>query len=173
MKKGLSIILASFLLTTLFSVVPTKSYAAECEMSAPSGNPVIFRINREGPNAILNITPAGMPYNEYVVAYGLKEGDEQYGATFKQDYSSGALRYVINNLDPNTTYYFKVRAGNNCQPGNWSKWLASKPQGSVLGASDDATNSAVVTLPVTGSVSPFALLFTVMPVILMIIGLAL
>jgi hypothetical protein len=56
----------------------------------------------------------------YYIAYGLSPGSEQYGVTFPASPSTGAVTYTINDLNPNLTYYFKVRAGNICAPGGWS-----------------------------------------------------
>jgi hypothetical protein len=51
------------------------------------------------------------------------------------DYSNttGVVSYDIGALSPDSTYYFKVRGGNGCMPGNWSNELkATTPQSSTL-----------------------------------------
>ena len=64
-----------------------------------------------------------MPYNKYSIAYGYSEGDERFGVEFNQGFSPGVIAYTIYCLSPNTTYYFKVRPGNGCMPGEWGNTM--------------------------------------------------
>lgn len=48
---------------------------------------------------------------------------QRFGVEFNQGYSGGALSYTINALTPSTTYYFRVRGGNGCMPGDWGNEL--------------------------------------------------
>ncbi len=41
-------------------------------------------------------------------------------------YYDGVIDFTINDLSPNTVYYFKVWAGNGCAPGDWSSWKMVK-----------------------------------------------
>lgn len=91
-----------------------------CNDPMPWGNPDLFQIDVNDTQAILYFAPAELPLNKYVVSYGLWSGDERFATEFSQGYSSGVLFYTINCLEPNTTYYFKIRAVNGCMPGDWS-----------------------------------------------------
>jgi hypothetical protein len=171
MKK----ILLLMLLAISFFVLSQKGVnAAECLDTAPVGTPNIYQIDRNSNSAVLHITPAGIPYTEYVVSYGFNEGDERFGATFPQGATNDNLTFTIANLDPGSTYYFKVRAGNNCQTGQWSAWYSSKGS-AVLAATDTATDTAgtdstTPTLPVTGAPSYLVLLTIALPIIFIIAG---
>lgn len=91
-----------------------------CADTAPSNSPDLFQIDRAGSKATLYFTPGNDHLSYYYIAYGLTPGDERFGTTFQASLSSGVLSYTINDLNPNTTYYFKVRGGNGCAPGGWS-----------------------------------------------------
>jgi hypothetical protein len=41
----------------------------------------------------------------------------------------GTKSFVVQNLSGGKTYYFKVRAGNGCQPGDFSNELSATPFG--------------------------------------------
>ena len=69
---------------------------------------------------MLHFTPVSNNLSYYYVAYGLSPGSEEYGVSFPAGLSTGAVTYTINSLNPNLTYYFKVRGGNGCAPGGWS-----------------------------------------------------
>jgi hypothetical protein len=91
-----------------------------CTEFIPTSNPDLFQIDRAGSTAVLHFTPVNSNMTYYYIAYGLSPGSEQYGVTFPASPSTGAVTYTINDLNPNLTYYFKVRAGNICAPGGWS-----------------------------------------------------
>jgi hypothetical protein len=96
-----------------------------CTATSPSGSPNLYEIDTGKNTATLYFSPAGKPNDYYYVAYGLKPYAEQYGVDFSQGYSTGAIKYTINMLNPGTTYYFKVRGGNGCATGNWSGIVAA------------------------------------------------
>lgn len=90
-----------------------------CSDTPPQGSPDLFQIDRNGERATLYFTPLGDPLTYYYISYGLDESAEGYGVEIPGD-KDGVLSYTINDLDPNKTYYFKVRGGNGCKPGDWS-----------------------------------------------------
>lgn len=97
-----------------------------CANEAPSSTPDLFQIDALNTKAILFFAPASGSVNKYMISYGIKSGDESYGIEFNQETTNGALSYTINNLSSNTTYYFRVRAGNGCMPGKWSNEMNIK-----------------------------------------------
>lgn len=103
-----------------------------CVDPAPSNNPNLFQIDRAGSKATLYFTPVNDYLSYYYVAYGLSPGDERFGVSFQSGLSSGVINYTINDLNPNTTYYFKVRGGNGCAPGGWSNNKESNSKNPML-----------------------------------------
>ncbi len=124
---------------TTFKVVETSSSSSSspspssssssnpprCSAEAPDHAPHLFQIDTTKENATLYFTPVNNAVSYYFIAYGFKPGDERFGVSFPQGYYDGVLSYTINCLSPNTTYYFKVRAGHDCAPGDWSNTLAA------------------------------------------------
>ncbi len=63
------------------------------------------------------------------MAYGLESGKVQFGNPNVGD--KNTLSYTVRNLSGGVTYYFKVRAGNNCMSGDFSNELPATPTGST------------------------------------------
>jgi hypothetical protein len=72
-----------------------------------------------------------MPYDNYVIRFGPTANNLLYSASFTRGYAPGVIYYTINELNPNTIYYFQVRAGNGCKPGDWGNTLSAKTTGSI------------------------------------------
>lgn len=109
--------------TSQGAVVTNTTATPTCSDVTPTNSPDLFQIDRTGADATLHFTPVGGSNNYYFIAYGLSVFDERYGVSFSSENSGGAITYPIHDLDPLTTYYFKIRGGNGCQPGNWSNVL--------------------------------------------------
>lgn len=97
-----------------------------CSDQAPGSSPNLFQINTTGSTATLYFAPAAHPYDNYYVAFGDKQNSEGYGGGFQLSQTTGALKYDVYQLKPNSIYTFKVRAGNGCKAGPWSSTLAVK-----------------------------------------------
>lgn len=97
--------------------------APSCNDSPPTSAPDLFQIDTTHNTANLHFAPAARPITYYYLAFGYTEGDERFGATWQQGYSPGALQFKVNFLSPNSTYWFRIRGGNGCTPGAWSKWV--------------------------------------------------
>jgi len=52
--------------------------------------------------------------------------------SFQAGLSSGVVNFTINDLNPDTTYYFKVRGGSGCAPGGWSNNKESNSKNPML-----------------------------------------
>lgn len=75
----------------------------------------------------------------YAISYGTSAGNYAYGVANTGNTTS----FTIGGLAPNTTYYFIVRAVNDCQPGDASNEVNSGSGGQILGlTSDTSTNSS-------------------------------
>lgn len=108
------------------AITTTTASAPNCSDKKPGSAPDLFQINTTNNSAKLFFTPASDPVNKYNISYGEKENNLIFGVEYSQDSSNGVLSYTINSLSPNTTYYFKIRGGNGCMPGDWSNIRSAK-----------------------------------------------
>ena len=90
-----------------------------CSEQKPSSAPLIISANAGINEVTLNWDKAIDPVSYYLVAYGVEPGKYIFGNpnVGNKDTTS----YSIQNLSGNTTYYFVVRAGNGCKPGDFSQ----------------------------------------------------
>jgi CSLREA domain-containing protein len=96
-----------------------------CNDQVPNHEPDFFQVTAGAGSAIVYFSPV-RESNYYFISYGLGSDAESYGVTYPTPYEDGVIFYQVNNLDPKTTYHFKVRAGNGCATGNWSRVLSVK-----------------------------------------------
>jgi hypothetical protein len=106
-----------------------------CSNQAPSSTPDLFQIDTTNTKATVYFAPSGMPYDNYVIRFGPTANNLLYSASFTRGYAPGVIYYTINELSPNTIYYFQVRAGNGCKPGDWGNTLSAKTTGSIKSTS--------------------------------------
>lgn len=149
---------------TMTSAAPgssnTSTNPPPCSETPPSHSPDLFQIDTTKDNATLYFAPAGAPVTSYYIAYGLDAGTNHYGTEFTYGNSTGVISHTIGKLAPGTTYYFKVRAGNECATGDWSNVKmattlsdATNKTGDRLSAHDDrnspaqSANSSTYTIP--------------------------
>jgi hypothetical protein len=91
-----------------------------CLSSAPLRAPDLFQIDTTDTTATLYFSPLAKPFEYYFISYSVWGHAEQFGVQFPLTESSGVISYTIRDLEPNKTYYFKVRSGVSCQTGDWS-----------------------------------------------------
>lgn len=95
------------------------NFIQRCDDISPYGKPEIYQINRNQDRAHIYFAPISN-IKEYIIAYSLVYGGEDYNATFAINSNpTGALKYTINNLNPKLTYYFKVKGKNGCNVGDY------------------------------------------------------
>lgn len=109
-------------------VTPTSNPTTQPEISSvnspvctdltPVSVPDLFQIDTTNDSATLYFTPI-IEDNKYFISYSTSENAEEHGAEVILG-TQGVQSYTVNLLNPNTTYYFKVRGQNGCQPGQWS-----------------------------------------------------
>ena len=97
----------------------SKAHAPKCNDRKPDHEPDLFQIDFIGNKATLHFAPLPEHVTNYFIAYGYESGDERFGVLTGQGASSGVLTYTINDLEKDSTYYFRIRAQNGCMPGNW------------------------------------------------------
>lgn len=109
-----------------FSTNYSSSNSTTCSDFAPVGNPDLFQILRIKNSAVVFFTPVLNSTRTYLVMYGFKEGEEQYGASSESltaESNLGVQKLAISDLDPNQEYWFKVAPKNGCATGEWSNWM--------------------------------------------------
>lgn len=85
--------------------------------------PELFQINTTAHDATLYFTPVTNNISYYYIMYGYTQGDQRFGVQFPISNNEGVQKYTIHDLDPQSTYFFQVRAGNGCRPGEFSNNL--------------------------------------------------
>lgn len=100
--------------------------APTCGATVPPA-PVLLSTVRRGSTALLTWT-AVVPVTHYTISYGLTPDNFIYGVPNTGNVTS----FTVGALDPNTKYYFSVRAVNDCAPSDPSGGIGG---GQVLGAS--------------------------------------
>lgn len=101
-----------------------------CSAMMPFGSPNLFQVNVNNTQATLYFVPV-LGANNYYVGYGNGQNVEQYGVEFEYPNATGVIAYTINDLAPNTSYSFIVRAGNSCMPGAWGNAMQATTTGSA------------------------------------------
>lgn len=81
---------------------------------------------QDGNSVLLYFTEADNPVTKYILRYGTKSGEYQYGVDNLGINERNQMTFLVQSLQPNTTYYFSIRAGNGCAVGSWSNELAAK-----------------------------------------------
>lgn len=102
----------------------------QCHDEKP-GLPVLLDAVATNKNSIKLVwSKAKDPVTYYLIAYGTKPNLMEYGNPNVG--GSDTTSYTVNHISGNTKYYFRVRAGNGCMPGDFSNEIAVSPKGEKL-----------------------------------------
>ncbi len=124
------------------SLTPSNSSGNSiCSTNSPGIKaPSLYAAIPQNYNSILlYFTDADEPYDHYALTFGNKTGEYIWGSN--NIAGKGSRTYSVNNLNPNTTYYFRIRAGNGCATGNWSNEISAKTLNKTISASLDPTGN--------------------------------
>ena len=100
----------------------THHAAPTCTVSAPKAPHLYAAIPVDAQSITLYFSdPPESTFNSFAVEYGTNSHEYSYAAE-----QIGARSYRVAALNSGTTYYFRVRAGNSCQPGAWSNEISAK-----------------------------------------------
>lgn len=114
--------------TSTSSVGLTPAGAPLCNDQKPQSAPYLLSAKNSSPNEITLVwSKAGDPVTYYLVNYGENQAKLQYGNP--NIGGKDTTSFTVKNLNANVTYYFRVRAGNNCAPGDYSNVLEVKAYG--------------------------------------------
>lgn len=102
-----------------------------CHDTKPGSTPTLLSAEVAGENQVkLTWAKASGSVSYYLITYGTSAGLQQYGHPNVGD--SNTTSFIIKGLSTGKAYYFKVRAGNGCTPGDFSNELSAKPTGQIL-----------------------------------------
>lgn len=104
--------------------------APQCRDAKPGSAPTLVSALAGEYMVTLTWSKATDPVTYYLIAYGTEKGKVQFGNPNAGD--KNTLSYTVKNLSAGITYYFKVRAGNNCMPGDFSNELSATPFGTLV-----------------------------------------
>ncbi|MBI3290205.1 lamin tail domain-containing protein [Candidatus Microgenomates bacterium] len=150
--------------------------ASSCGDTKPGSAPTLVSAVAGTNSVTLTWSEASGPLTYYLVNYSTAPGVFQYGNPNVG--GPGTTSYIVGGLSGNQTYYFKVRAGNSCAPGDYSNEISATPGGifiesapaagfveGVLGAEKEATTDEVkgesaVESPLSVPSNPLSVLFS-------------
>ena len=128
-------------------VVPlTESSASTCSSLTPTGNsPWIYSaVSNSSSSVTLKFVNYQTPIDHFVIEYGTKTGEYKYSV---DNIDKNATSYTLTKLNAATTYFFRIRTGNDCATGSWSNEISVKTKGFVTFNNLDITESELA--PVT------------------------
>jgi len=129
-----------------------------CGDTKPGSAPTLLSATAGFNSVTLTWSAAADPISYYLVAYGTTPGSLQYGNP--NIGGKGMTSFTVSNLSGGTRYYFRIRAGNGCMPGDYSNELGVTPSGGfvtgpaagfaegVLGVETEITPETTVSSPV-------------------------
>ncbi len=86
-----------------------------CTQLDPNSPPDLFQITYTNTTATLYFNPRLRNADTFQVFYGFTPRDNRYATTVKiANSTSGVQQIKINDLNPNTTYYFTIKSVNDC-----------------------------------------------------------
>lgn len=113
-----------------------------CNDSKPTSAPTLLSAFAGINTVALTWIQASDPVSYYLIAYGTKSGKPLYGNP--NIGGKGITSFVVENLSGGVTYYFKIRAGNGCTPGDFSNEISATPIGfSEEGLATGFTNNVL------------------------------
>lgn len=110
---------------------PGNSQAPVCGDSKPVSAPKLLTAYAIGKNKVALVWSRALdPVSYYLVAYGTKPGKPEFGNP--NIGGKNTTSFIVSSLSGGQTYYFKVRAGNGCMPGDFSNEMAVKVVGDKI-----------------------------------------
>jgi len=101
-----------------------------CNDTKPGSAPTLLSALGGINNVTLKWTEAADPLTYYLITYGTKPGAQTYGNPNVG--GKGTTGYTVSGLSGGITYYFQVRAGNGCAPGDYSNEISATALGAAI-----------------------------------------
>ena len=108
----------------------TTASAPVCNDAKPGSAPILLSAVAGLNTVTLTWSKAADPVSYYLITFGVTPGAQTYGNPNVG--GSGTTSYTISGISGGITYYFKVRAGNGCAPGDFSNELSASPTGEFI-----------------------------------------
>lgn len=112
-----------------------EAKAPACSKEAPRGTPNLFQIDSAGTYVNMYFTTAKDNTTQYHIFYGTNSDANEFAETFDYSGDLWVIGHAINNLSPNSDYYFKVRAVNSCNAGQFSQTMHVTTKGRLANIS--------------------------------------
>jgi hypothetical protein len=131
------------------SVVTSLAGSPKCEITSPNGTQIwLYQANANDTKSItIRFMNQQLPVDHFALEYGTATGKYQFGADNigGQDIRS----FTIGSLAPNTTYFFRIRAGNGCATGSWSNEISATTFKNTYSKTLKVINSTLQLAPTT------------------------
>lgn len=122
-----------------------------CADQKPIGVPILSLIRVENNQVNLSWTAISGPLTYYLLAYRTDDGREYGNPNIGGNLT---LSYLVGGLSGGESYYFRIRAGNGCMPGDFSNEIAVTVPGSILTTLPVGFQEGVLGEKITESVGP-------------------
>jgi len=129
--------------STTTSSTSTGWAAPACSATKPGSAPIITNTVNGDNSVTLTWLKANNPFTHYLIGYGTSSGSIEYGNPNVGN--ADTTSYTVKGLSGGTRYYFKIKAINDCMPGDWSNEVSATPRGSVIETTTTTTGEAVTT----------------------------
>ncbi len=119
-------------LNTLVQSTPPEGNTSSCSIVQPKMSPDLLQVDTASTSATLYFVPVKDQVTDYLINYGYSQNNTGFMAAFIPKNPNWIITHKIDKLSPNTTYYFKVSAVDDCSSGPASNILGTQtaPAGS-------------------------------------------
>lgn len=101
-----------------------------CSDAKPGSAPKLLSAIPDENSVILTWSEAKDPLTYYLVAHGTTADSLEFGNPYIG--GKGTTSYKVEKLSGGLSYYFRVRAGNGCMPGDFSNTLPVYVEGKII-----------------------------------------